>query len=253
MEFLFEATGTGRQFLRAKTSEITRDVMRALRGDDVGVTDLPKDAWDPDSHAGNFALGVLLGPYEWRMKIDTSEFDEEDEPEEFFNVSVNVTIDPEEEHINVSGYANAVDEEGSVIPGIDISVRLPKAIDQLTGNDLQFINNEVRNTTAHELEHLTQRYEFKAFDRDERYYSGIPTDVTGGDMFSYLMKPDEATAHVMGYAAHTKSWDELEREIESLLKGYQISGQITKQEADQVLDTWLGWAERNLMQSRFRH
>ena len=250
MAFLFEATG--RQFLRAKTGEITRDVMRAFRGEAVGIADLPEEAWDLDSHAGNFVLGVLLGPYEWHMKIDTSEFDEDDDLMEFFNVSVNVTIDPDEEHINVSGYAGAVDEEGIDIPGIDISIRLPKSINQLVGSDLQFINKEVRNTVAHELEHLTQRYEFKAFDREERYYSGIPTDVKGSDMFSYLMQPDEVTAHVMGYAAHSKSRDDLEAQIYDFLKGYQMSGQISRDEAQTVLDTWLAWAKQNLKQTKFQ-
>lgn len=250
MALLFESTG--RQSLRVKTSKITKDVMKALRGESVGLVSLPEDAWEPGSLAGDFVLGVLLGPYKWHVKIDTSEFGEEDELTEFFNVSVSETVSPEDGRINISGYASAVDEEGFDIPGINISIRLPKPVSQLTGSDLQFINDEVRNTIAHELEHLTQRYEFKAFDRGERYYEGIPTGVVGGGTFNYLMQPDEVAAHVMGYAAHTKSRDELVGEIETLLKGYQISGQITKQEADQVLDAWLGWAQRNLNQARFK-
>jgi len=250
MASLSEASG--RQSLRTKTSMITRDVMRALQGRPVKAENLPEDAWDLGSFEGDFALGVQLGPYEWRLKIDTSDFDEEDELFQFFTVSMGVSVDPTQDLINVSGYTGAVDEEGFDVPGINVSIRTPKPIDQLSGDDLQFINNEVRNTIAHELEHLTQAHEFKAFERGERYYSGIPSSVQGGDMFRYLMQPNEVTAHVMGYAAHTKSWDELAREIESLLKGYQISGQVTKQEADQVLDTWLDWAERNLSQKRFR-
>lgn len=251
MRIIREATN--RHKLRQTTRVVTREIMDVLRGDWRIRTSvqLGKYAWDPGLIEGELVTGVLLGPYAWLPKVDASDYDPEDDIEENFMVSVGVSIDEKDGRINVAGLGWAYDSDGDILPGIDVRIRLPLAFEELSGSDKNTVNKEVMNTVAHELEHLTQKQEFRAFDRDERYYAGIPTDVTGSATFEYLMNPEEVTAHVIGYSAQSGSKQELMQEIENLVRGYQISGQLTKSEADQVLDVWFDWADRNLLQTKF--
>ena len=247
------AESTNRHKLRQTTRKVAKDIMDVLRGDGfvLSQADLSKNAWDAGLVEGELVTGVLLGPYVWLPKIDVSDYGPEDELENYFSVSVGVSIDDQDDRINVTGLGWAYDRDGDVLPGIDVRIRLPVSFEELSGADISMVNREVMNTVAHELEHLTQKNEFKSFDRGDRYYEGIPTDLVGGEMFRYLMKPDEVAAHVIGYSSHTKSWSELVQDIESMVKNYQISGQLTKSEADQVMDAWLDWGARNLKQVKF--
>ena len=251
MQIITEATN--RQKLRQTTRIITSDIMDVLRGDWLihSETQLEEKAWDAGLIAGDLVLGVLLGPYTWLPKIDTSDYELEEELEEYFMVSVGISIDELDGRINVAGLGWAHDEDGDILPGIDVRVRLPMLFNELLGTDKGMVQREVMNTVAHELEHLTQKDEFKAFDRAERYYEGIPIGLTGSETFEYLIKPEEVAAHVIGYSTHSKSKQELKQEIEGMVKSYQISGQLTKQEADQILDVWFDWADRNLQQMKF--
>jgi len=236
---------TNRQKLRALTSRITKDLMRFVRGEETRSVALGADEWDPFVSEDNFVRGALFDPYPWDLTIDPAGGFIPDSDVEELEVSI-VIEDVPGSGLNVSGGDQPAGTGGE---GIDVIVRTDGP---LSRKDLAFLHREIMNSVAHELEHKTQKGPFKAPGRGERYYSGLMGASEGSPKFQYLMEPDEIAAHVIGYAANSRSMRELEDEIADLLAGYQKKGWINKTEVNQVFDAWTGWAKRNLKQKRFR-
>lgn len=239
------AESTNRQKLRVLTSRITKDLLKFVRGETLGAFELDVDDWDGLIPADRFVRGALLGPYSWDLTIDPAGGFIPDADVEELVVSIALEDVPGAE-INVKGGDQAA---GTGEEGIDVIVQMGGPLPR---RDMGFLQREIMNSVAHELEHKTQKSIFKTPGRGESYYSGLTDASEGSSAFQYLMRPDEIAAHVIGYAAGSRSTRELEDEIKDFLSGWQSKGHLSKAEVDQVFDTWTEWARRNLKQKRFR-
>mgnify|MGYP003648770698 CR=1 FL=1 len=250
--FLKYTAATNRKKLRIIVSEITKELLNVFKGNNRDFEVLTKADWDPGEISGDLTIGALLGPYVWPVKISPDDdYPEDTENPDPFSVSFSVTVNTQSLHINVAGSNIPADD---LFDGIDIRVQLPHYPKDLVSSEMRLIAKEVMNTVSHELEHMSQEGSYKSYERGEKYYSDLPdeTEVSGSSTFKYLMKPSEVVAHVIGYSSHSQTYQELENEIRQFAKAYCLSGQISHKEANQVIDTWLHWARKNLKQKRFK-